>query len=406
MRPSQALRAGTVVVCLLLAVFVVIIPGDRSADATAATAATTVPSVQTATSSSTGGTAPVAPPTLATIPGTGDKTGGSEIERRLALPRFTYVGESDMDAAKYQQGADPYSGAAAFIDSETDTLVARPQAGSSLQDVAVSPDGRRVYMTDANEPVLHVFDADSMKEILTITLLGVEASDPMALSKKLQDFEHEIISYDLLGSPSGGVACTPDGEWVLVCTSAGLQVVDTATDRVVRTLPDLPGGEVVVSFDGKRAYVSSRNWAALAPRTYMEWLKTFMEDRDSRLVCIDLQTWEILKEIQTSTVASIAVKPDDSQVFFSETYDKRVRVVDALTLEDLWSVSTEPSFSIGLGVTPNGTKAYVVCSADQGVLQSLDQQTVPTLPEAEDYFCGVIDTQREEMVKRIPLEAY
>ena len=78
-------------------------------------AATTVPSVQTATS--IGGTAPVAPPTLATIPGTGEETGDSEIERRLALPRFAYVGESDMDTAKYQQGADPYSGAAAFIDS-------------------------------------------------------------------------------------------------------------------------------------------------------------------------------------------------------------------------------------------------------------------------------------------------
>ena len=404
MRPGQALRAGIVVLCVLLAVVVVIVSGSRSAGAAAATAAPTTTGVQTATS--TGGTAPVAPPTLATIPGTGEETGGSEIERRLALPRFAYVGETDMDSAKYQQGADPYSGAAAFVESETDTLVARPQAGSSLQDVAVSPDGRRVYTTDAYQPVLHVFDADSMEEILKIDLPGVEARDPMALSKKLQDLEHQIISYDLLGSSSGGVACTPDGAWVLVCTSAGLQVVDTATDRVVRTLPDLPGGEVAVSFDGKRAYVSSRDWAALAPRTYMEWLKTFMEDRDSRLVCIDLQTWEILKEIQTSTVASIAVKPDDSQVFFSETYEKRVRVVDPLTLEDLWGVSTEPSFSIGLGITPNGTKAYVVCSADQGVLQSLDQQTVPTLPEAEDYFCGVIDTQREEMVKRIPLEAY
>ena len=179
---------------------------------------------------------------------------------------------------------------------------------------------------------------------------------------------------------SGAVACTPDGAWVLVGTSAGLQVVDTATDRVVRTLPDLDGGAVAVSFDGKRAYVSASSFGALAPRSYMDWLRTIMEDRDSRLVCIDLQTWQILKEIRTGVVASIAVKPDDTQVFFSETYEKRVRVVDALTLEDLWSVSTEPSFSIGLGVVPNGTKAYVVCSADNGVLQSLDQRTVPTLP--------------------------
>ena len=52
---------------------------------------------------------------------------------------------------------------------------------------------------------------------------------------------------------------------MLVCTSAGLQVVDTATDRVVRTLPDLPGGEVAVSFDGKRAYVSSSNFGTRSP---------------------------------------------------------------------------------------------------------------------------------------------
>jgi len=404
MRPSQALRAGIVVLCLLLAVVLVVVSGSGSTGAMAATAATTATGVETATS--TGGNAPVAPPTLATIPGAGEKTGGSEIERRLALPRFTYVGETDMDTAKYQQGADPYSGAAAFIDSEADTLVARPQAGSSLQDVAVSPDGRRVYMTDEYEPVLHVFDADSMKEILTIALPGLKARDPMALMKGLQDPEKTLMSYDLLGSLSGAVACTPDGAWVLVGTSAGLQVVDTATDQVVRTLPDLDGGAVAVSFDGKRAYVSASSFGALAPRSYMDWLRTIMEDRNSRLVCIDLQTWQILKEIRTGVVASIAVKPDDSQVFFSETYEKRVRVVDALTLEDLWSVSTEPSFSIGLGIVPNGTKAYVVCSADNGVLQILEQRTVPTVPTAEDFFCGVIDTQRKEMVKRIPLEAY
>jgi DNA-binding beta-propeller fold protein YncE len=182
--------------------------------------------------------------------------------------------------------------------------------------------------------------------------------------------------------------------------------VDTATDKVVRTLPDLRGGAVAVSFDGERAYVSTDSFFEQAPCSYLEWLKAMTEVQDSRLVCIDLESWQILAETRTAVVASIAIKPDDSQVFFSEPYEKRVRVVDPLTLEDLWSVSTEPSYAIGLGFVPNGSKAYVVCSADAGLVAALGQQTAPTVPKAEDFFCGVIDTQRREIVKRIPLEAY
>ena len=66
---------------------------------------------------------------------------------------------------------------------------------------------------------------------------------------------------------------------------------------------------------------------------------------------------------------------------------------------------------IGLGFVPSGEKAYVVCSADSGYSDIIGgsasgEQTVPTVPKAEDFFCAVIDTQEEEIVKRIPLEAY
>ena len=63
----------------------------------------------------------------------------AEIERRLALPRFTYVGESEG------QGTAKAHGALAFIDSETDTLAFRPRMGDALGRVAVAPDGRLVY---------------------------------------------------------------------------------------------------------------------------------------------------------------------------------------------------------------------------------------------------------------------
>jgi len=329
----------------------------------------------------------------------------TEIERRLALPPFAYVAENDYDTAKLMKNENGYAGAAAIIDSLTDSLASRPAAGTLLNSVAVAPDGSRFYVTDYYEAVLRVFDAETKLEILKIALPGVDPRDPTWLRTVVQN-TGETFPYELLRACASGVASTPDGAWVLVCSSAGLQVVDTATDQVVRTLPDLLGTLVAVSFDGRRAYVACDSLDSLAPRSYLDWIRTLMEDEECRLVCIDLETWQIVKETPTATVAGLAVKPDDTQVFFSEMYQKRVRVVDALTLEDMWNVSTEPSYSVGIGFVPTGTKAYVVCSADTGFFDSSGQLTTPKVPTAEDFFCAVIDTADKEIIKRIPLEAY
>lgn len=379
MRPYQAIRAGMFSLCLFLVVLVIVLLESSMGDANALASATTATAAQGA--------------------GAVDR---SEIERRLALPPFAYVAETDHDTAKLQQGLSGYNGATAFIDSLTDSLVARPLAGASPQEVAVAPDGSLFYVTDGYEPVLHVLDAETRQEIREIALPGVRPRDPASITKA---YQAGTFAYDVMRSCSSGVACTPDGSSVLVCSSAGLQVVDTATNRVVRTLSDLPGGFVAVSFDGKRAYVASDTLDSLAPRGFFDWVKTFTTAEECRLVCLDLETWQIAKEIPTGLVASIAVKPDDSQIFFSESYQKRVRVVDALTLEDLWEVSTKPSFSVGIGFVPNGTKAYVVCTADSG-FYDMSAQTAPKAPTAEDFFCAVIDTAGKEIIKRIPLEAY
>jgi len=329
----------------------------------------------------------------------------TEIERRLALAPFAYVAETDYDTAAIPSGDFSRSGAAACIDSVSDDLVDRPAAGSSLQDVAVAPDGTRFYMTDAYEPVLHVFDAETREAVGEITLPGVKARDPATWM--MEALRESGFPYSEMRSCSGGVASTPDGSLILVTSSAGLQVIDATTDNVVRTIPELLGGAIAVSFDGKRAYIACDDFNELAPRDFFGWFELLSEAEDCRLVCLDLATWEVIGEIRTAVVGSIAVKPDDSEVFFSESYKKRVRVIDSLDLHDLWQVSTEPSYSIGIGFVPSGAKAYVVCSADSGYMNLMSGgQTVPSLPSAEDYFCGVIDTAEQEVVKRIPLDAY
>jgi DNA-binding beta-propeller fold protein YncE len=366
-RPCRGHRVGAVIICLLLAALFIAVWGETA------------------------------------LAGAFDR---NEIERRLALPPFAYVAENDYDTAKLMKNEDGYSGAAAFIDSLTDSLAARPAAGTLLNSVAVAPDGSRFYVTDYYEPVLHVFDAETKLEIRKIALPGVEPRDPSWLNTVGQNTE-KTVPYKLMRPCASGVASTPDGAWVLVCSSAGLQVVDTATNQVVRTLSDLLGTLVAVSFDGKRAYVACDSLDSLAPRSQLDWIRTLMEDEKCRLVCIDLETWQIIKETPTTTVAGLAIKPDDTQVFFSECYQKRVRVVDAITLEDLWNVSTEPAWSVGIGFVPNGTKAYVVCVGDSSTFfDRSGQPTISEVPTAEDYFCAVIDTANKEIIKRIPLEAY
>lgn len=249
------------------------------------------------------------------------------------------LASTTIATAAQATGATGRNGALAFIDSLTDSLVARPVLGATLQEVAVAPDGRRLYVTDGYEPVLHVLDAETRQEILEIALPEVKPRDPAAITKA---YQAGTFAYDIMRSCASDVACTPNGSSVLVCTSAGLQVVDTATNKVVRTFSDLPGGSVAVSFDGRRAFVASDTLDSLPPRCFFDWVKTFTTAEECRLVCIDLETWQITKEISTGLVGGIDVSA----------------------------------------------------------------QTTPKTPTAEDFFCAVIDTAGKKTIKRIPLEAY
>lgn len=325
----------------------------------------------------------------------------SETAERLATSPKAYVAETDYDMAAALTGQSASVGAAAFIDCSTDNVTSRPSVGTSLQDVAVSPDGKRVYMTDADEPVVHVFDADTAQELETIALPGVRDNDRAAWM--MQAFVSGAAAYSGGRPCTDAVACTPDGKLLLVTSNTGLQVVDVETGQVARTLSELIGGVVAVSFDGKRAYVAYDTLDQMEPRDFTGWFNIMMTTEDCRLVCIDLETWDTLAEITIAMSGGLAVKPDGSELFVSETYKSRVRVFDALTLEELWQVSTDPSFPVGIALLPDGSKAYAVCTTDTGYGDILGGEALATAPGPGTLFVAVLDTEAKEVVKRMPL---
>jgi len=398
-RATSAARLGVLVATALCAVLLV--AGCGTGDSGSTGSAITPPqtdasTVATPAGGSDGSGDKIAATTAATPAPAVDR---AEIERRLALPRFTYVGE-----AEGQGTAKPF-GALAIIDSETDTLAFRPRIGSDLGRVAVAPDGRLIYVTDQDEPVVWVVDAETHEKLRSIRLPGVSRHRSGAKTATGKYSFAEFLPC------STAVACTPDGALVLVLTTAGLQVIDAASSKVVRTLPELRDGlEIAVSFDGKHAYIATVDSLTRGRHTMLEWVKMSIAGVGGGLALLDLETWRVVKRVKCGEIGGIAVDPDDSRIFCSDFKLKALRTVDPVTLADIAVVSlktaTHKFFQPrGVGVLPDGSKAYVVCAA---VMPTDRQMTSAATAGAspDSFFCAVVDTESQEVVKRIPLEAY
>jgi DNA-binding beta-propeller fold protein YncE len=296
-------------------------------------------------------------------------------------------------------------GALAFIDSETDTPAFRPRIGSDLGRVAVAPDGRLAYVTDQDEPVVWVVDAETHRKVRSIRLPGVSRHKTGTMSATA------TYSFAQLLPCSSAVACTPDGAYVLVLDKAGLQVIDTASGEVVRTLPELRDGvELAVSFDGLRAYIATVDSLARGKHTMLEWVQMSIEGVGGGLALLDLETWEVVKRVSCGEVGGIAVDPDDSRIFCSDFKLKALRIVDPVTLADIAVVPLKSSKATnfqprGVGVLPDGSKAYVVCAA---VMPTRGQISSAAVAGAScyEFFCAVVETETQDVVKRIPLDAY
>jgi YVTN family beta-propeller protein len=308
----------------------------------------------------------------------------ADVERWLAAPRFTYVGETD-----YDQGSQAKTGHLAFIDNKTDTVPWRPEAGRGHSDVAVSPDGTRVYVTDVMKPVLYVFDADSRALLSTITIPGAEAMDEAGFAAKVQ--KGAAFPYSLMERPVHDVAATPDGTRIVVCTSVGVQVIDAVSLKIVRSLPDLIAYSLVISFDGRRLYVGSDPFVVIsAEHTLQEW-DEFIDVGKASLIVVDLTTYEIVNQREVGVIGGMAMKPDGSEVYACDLSARAVRAIDTSTLADLAVVPVDER-PVAIGVLPNGTKAYGVVYGDQR--------------RPGSFFAVVIDTATRKEIKRIPLDMY
>jgi YVTN family beta-propeller protein len=252
------------------------------------------------------------------------------------------------------------------IDTTKNTVIDTIPVGASPGDIAVSPDGGRVYAADSvyGSPVL-VIDAATNKVIAQIPLTppGAYPFLPISLTAVMQG--GKVYLYVLNGAYGGGVAVIdtttneviptiPVGGHADFSTAATLDgtklyvtehpygffdailVVDTTTDTVEGDYFYSTGnyllGDLVVSPDGRKLYVMGEPLGSGSPGV---------------LFVFDTTTNEVIATIPLRAFCyysgCLAITPDGSKVYVADTNDNVVSVIEATTNEVIATIPVEAS---------------------------------------------------------------
>ena len=207
-------------------------------------------------------------------------------------------------------------GTVSVIDTVTNTVIATVPVGGDPFGVAITPDGARVYVANSGSTSVSVIDTGTNTVVDTISV----------------------------GVFSLGVAITPDGSRVYVTTdeSGPIMVIDTATRMVVSTIP-APGGfkplGVVIAPDGTRAYV---------------------EDQSEFLNIIDTASNTLVAHILQSVLHdALTITPDGTRIYASTPTSTTVSVIATSTNAVVNSIPLGNNSPTDSAVTPDGARLYL-----------------------------------------------
>lgn len=255
--------------------------------------------------------------------------------------------------------------------------------GPAPQRVALTPDGTRLLIINANDESVTVLDTTTLTATRTLRFndwLGGVAVSPDGsvayVSVNADDVVIKVIDvataevltsvppFPSTGGP-GPVAFAPDGDRAYVAMATGsVLILDPTTHTVSDTIP-IPGGgnigdDIVISQDGTVAYVSERNAG-----------KVFVIDLVNRVAT---DTFDIVQ------AEGLALNADGSRLYVGTfgwigESDYNLWMYDTETggfLEGVKFVHPAPYGRVGadiqgLGLTPDGSRLYAASVDADGV---------------------------------------
>ncbi|MFE6738539.1 IPT/TIG domain-containing protein [Streptomyces tubercidicus] len=244
---------------------------------------------------------------------------------------------------------------------------------------AITPDGRRVYVTNFGASSISVIDTATHNVITTIGVTSgpweIEVT-PDGLRAYVACFGTDSVAVidtatnTVTATVPGlnkplGLTVTPDGSRLYVASLGGerVDVISTATDTLIASVPLSSGPRgVAVTPDGTQVYVT--------------------EEGANAVEVIDTGTDTVIATITGLLFPrGVAVSPDGQRAYLPEYGGNRLSVIDTVTHS---VVSTLPRLPIpfGVAVSHDGLLAYVTCDGDDtvAVIDLVRNKIINTVP--------------------------
>jgi len=276
------------------------------------------------------------------------------------MPTFAYVANSNK---------------VSVIDTSTNTIVSTipfENVGDITKVVAISPDGRFVYVTSLSD-VVSVIDTCTNTVVDTINVgdfpVGIvvtpnssfayvaNAGLATSVSGTVSVIDintNMVVDTVTVGRDPIGISITPNGNFAYVTNakSDNVSVIDTTTNEVIDTIPvgDSPHG-IAITPNGSFAYVANQGQSIVS----------------NKVSVINTSTNTVAATITVGVgPTSIAITPDGNLAYVTNVGEGSVSVINISTntVVDTITVGAAP---FGVAITPDGAFAYVTNFADDNI---------------------------------------
>ncbi|RDH78102.1 YncE family protein [Mycolicibacterium moriokaense] len=241
----------------------------------------------------------------------------ADIEMPVVEPHFVTAGERRA----YVTVAGHYFDSVAVIDTENKHVIANHRIAGTATNVAVSPDGTRIFVGQATDTGVGLAVINTFGRLNTVDIADGE------------------------GRTVDAVRVSPNGRLVYVGTSDAdsgrLSVVDALRGRVIREVPIAsPIRDVALSRDGALVYVAS-----------------FDTHWGGSIDIIDTAINEIAAKVGVGGAPmQIALSSDGARLFIADYEHVAVLCTETNAVVDTLTVTAEPSC---VAISPDSARLYV-----------------------------------------------
>jgi YVTN family beta-propeller protein len=305
-----------------------------------------------------------------------------------------------------------YDGTVSAIDTATNTVITTIPVGAAPRNLAVSPNGNRVYVANSNANTVSVIATNTNTVVDTI-VVGVPQDEPGEFSRVwdiavspdgsrvyvtatggtvsvINTTSHAVSGPYAAGPAATGIAVSPDGSRLYVATelwNSNITVMDTATMTVIGTVfvgESYYPIDGAFTADGKRLYMIT---GAQGEAAQMELAALMVIDTDPtsptyNTVIAGFSGYD-LGGSDFISPSDVTFSSDGSRAYVNDSGGNMVTVIDTSTNAVVGHITTNLSPASGsrrIAISPDGDTLYITDSAaDTVVTVSVASMTSTTL---------------------------